>query len=137
MSEQRIRLSENDAMQVFLDAKKRQEEEKRLREEKISHLQSQLEMERADNTTKSAFEKKYGLWFNHYLEVTIFVGAIFVLIAALVISFKFYSLGVFLMILSFMLFASNWIPFVTRFRNNYRHKLYVKFKDSLRNADKK
>ena len=31
----KIRLSENDAMQVFLDAKKRQEEKRRLREEKI------------------------------------------------------------------------------------------------------
>ena len=133
----KICLSEHDAMQVFLDAKKRQEEEKRLREEKISHLQSQLEMERADNSTKSAFEKKYGLWFNHYLEVTIFVGVIFLLIAALVISFKFYLLGVTLLVLSSIIIASNWIPFVTSFRNNYRQKLYVKFKDSLRNADKK
>lgn len=133
----KICLSEHDAMQVFLDAKKRQEEEKRLREEKISHLLSQLEMERADNTTKSVFEKKYGLWFDHYLEVTIFVGAIFVLIAALVISFKFNLLGVILLVLSSIIIASNWIPFVTSFRNNYRQKLYVKFKDSLRNADKK
>lgn len=133
----KIHLSENDAMQVFLDAKKRQEEEKRLREAKICILENQLEMERADNTMNSAFEKKYGLWFNHYLEVTIFVGAIFLLIAALVISFKFYLLGVTLLVLSSIIIASNWIPFVTSFRNNYRHKLYVKFKDSLRNADKK
>lgn len=131
----KICLSEHDAMQVFLDAKKRQEEEKRLREEKISHLQSQLEMERADNTTKSAFEKKYGLWFDHYLEVTIFVAAIFVLIAALVISFKFNLLGVILLVMSCIIIASNWIPFVTSFRKNYRQKLYVKFKDSLRYSD--
>ena len=118
-------------MQVFLDTKKKQEEEKRLREEKISHLQSQLEMERADNTTKSAFEKKYGIWFDHYLEVTIFVGAIFVLIAAFVISFKFNFLGVILLVLSSIIIASNWIPFVTSFRNNYRQKLYVQFKETL------
>lgn len=128
----KICLSEHDAMQVFLDAKKRQEEEKRLREEKINHLQSQLEMERADNTTKSAFEKKYGLWFDHYLEVTIFVGAIFMLIAALIISFKFNLLGVILLVMSCIIIASNWIPFVTSFRKNYRQRLYVKFKDSLR-----
>lgn len=131
----KICLSEHDAMQVFLDAKKRQEEEKRLREEKISHLQSQLEMERADNTTKSAFGKKYGLWFDYYLEVTMFVGAIFVLIAVLVISFKFTLLGVILLVLSSIIIASNWIPFVISFRNNYRQKLYVKFKASLRYSD--
>lgn len=128
----KIRLSENDAMQVFLDAKKRQEEEKRVREEKISYLQNQLEKERADNTTKSAFEKKYGLWFNHYLGVTILVGFIYVLIAALVISIKLYSLGFILMFLSFIIIISNWIPFVTSFRNNYRQKLYEQFKENMR-----
>ena len=92
-------------------------------------------MERADNTTKSAFGKKYGLWFDHYLEVTMFVGAIFVLIAVLVISFKFTLLGVILLVLSSIIIASNWIPFVTSFRNNYRQKLYVKFKASLRYSD--
>ena len=128
----KICLSEHDAMQVFLDAKKRQEEEKRQREEKIGNLENQLEMERVDNITKSTFEKKYGLWFNHYIAVTIFVGVIFVLIAALVISFKFYLLGVTLLVLSSIIIASNWIPFVTSFRNNYRQKIYAQYKETMR-----
>ena len=127
----KIRLTENDAMQVFIDAKKRQEEEKRLREEKIGNLENQLEMERVDSITKSTFEEKYGLWFNHYMAVTLFVGVIFVLIAALVISFKFYLLGVTLLVLSSIIIASNWIPFVTSFRDKYRQKLYVQFKETI------
>ena len=131
----KISLSENDAMQMFLDAKKRQEDEKKEREEKINTLKNQLDSERADNTTKSAFDKKYGLWFNHYLGVTVFVGAIFVLIAALVMSFRLYSLGVILLVLSCIIIVSNWIPFIVNFRNNYRQKLYVRFKETLRGAD--
>lgn len=132
---EKISLSEKDAMKVFLDAKKRQEDEKKQREENLSRLQEELESVRSDNTTRVAFDKKYGLLFNHYLEVVVFIGVILALFATLCFSFRLFVAGIFLLVLSCIIICSNWIPFVVRCKNELQQKKYRQFK-SLYNSNK-
>ena len=133
---EKIRLSEKDAMQVFLDAKKRQEEENRKKEEQIDNLQNQIKSQRIDKKIKEAFDKKYGLWFIHYVEVTLFIGIILILLAVIAMSMKYCVIGIVLLVVSCMIVVSNWIPYVERFRNNLHQTLYERFKKSFRNSNK-
>lgn len=124
----KISISQQDALLVFLDAKKRREENDRLQREKIAALEAEISKMKQEREVEARFNSRYGWWFNNITILSIIVGVIMFMASGLFIIVDLYSIAVLLNAFACLLVCSNWLPIVKSFKNKKKEMLLDKIR---------
>lgn len=120
---QRLELASGDALQIFLDAKKRAEEKDVLQQKQINELTKQIHSRDIDDEVNEIFQRKYGLWLDHYRPVSFFVAAILILVMFLLFANKMLVCGFIIGAIALLVAISSFLNITKRFISQKREQI--------------